>query len=168
MRAFSIPGAVLLVMALAVGCDQGTPTSPDVDALNPQLNVTEAYEVTIFLTRVDVLYTDGSVITDVVPGLPAVYDLLGLQDGLLAGLGIASLPAGLVSEIRLIIDDAWITFDAGEFRLFVPGSKIKFVGEFDTTTTIDLVFIFVDGDQLIVSKKGDIKLRPIFKVFPVL
>ncbi len=39
MRAFTIPGAVLLVMALAVGCDQGTPTDPSVDRLAPQLEV---------------------------------------------------------------------------------------------------------------------------------
>ncbi len=39
MRAFIIPGAVLLVAAVAVGCDQGTPTSPSADALVPQFNV---------------------------------------------------------------------------------------------------------------------------------
>ena len=38
MRALAIPGAVLLVMALAVGCDQGTPTSPSPDVLGPQLD----------------------------------------------------------------------------------------------------------------------------------
>ena len=36
MRAFIIPGAVLVVAAVAVGCDQGTPTSPSADALVPQ------------------------------------------------------------------------------------------------------------------------------------
>ena len=36
MRVFIIPGAVLLVAAVAVGCDQGTPTSPSADALVPQ------------------------------------------------------------------------------------------------------------------------------------
>ena len=39
MRAFIIPGAVLLVAAVAVGCDQGTPTSPSADALVPQFHV---------------------------------------------------------------------------------------------------------------------------------
>ena len=39
MRVFIIPGAVLLVAAVAVGCDQGTPTSPSADALVPQFNV---------------------------------------------------------------------------------------------------------------------------------
>ena len=49
MRALTISGAVLLVMALAVGCDQGTPTSPSVDALGPQLDLkVELFECTFF------------------------------------------------------------------------------------------------------------------------
>ncbi len=39
MRVFIIPGAVLVVAAVAVGCDQGTPTSPSADALVPQFHV---------------------------------------------------------------------------------------------------------------------------------
>ena len=49
MRALTISGAVLLVMALAVGCDQGTPTSPSEDALGPQLDQRVAlFECTFF------------------------------------------------------------------------------------------------------------------------
>ncbi len=39
MRVSRIPGAVLVVVAVAVGCDQGTPTSPSADALVPQFHV---------------------------------------------------------------------------------------------------------------------------------
>ena len=38
MRALRISGAFVLVAALALGCDQGTPTSPSVEVLGPQLS----------------------------------------------------------------------------------------------------------------------------------
>ncbi len=49
MRAFMIPGVLLLGAAFVVGCDQGTPTSPSVDALGLQLDQrVELFECTFF------------------------------------------------------------------------------------------------------------------------
>lgn len=87
------------------------------------------------------------------------FDVLTLRNGTLADLGVADVPVGAYSQVRVIVDDATIDFDDGNdpYDVFVPsgaqtGLKISMdpplVVEEGSTSTAILDF---DADRAVVE-----------------
>lgn len=107
----------------------------------------EVEAIVITIARVDLVFADPlQPITSITP-TRTTFDLLTLRNGVTEELGIAALPPGVLSQIRLIIDSAEITIDGHTSDLRIPsGSQtgIKLNGEVEiapcvaTTVLIDL------------------------------
>ena len=97
---------------------------------------------------------DGGWLT--VSEAPVTFDLLTLQDGVTAELGLADLPPGAYGQIRLHLAEASVVVDEEEFALTVPPGVLKLVGGFllepgmQTEITIDF-----DADQSIHYAPGN-------------
>ncbi len=102
--------------------------------------------VTVTISRVDIVFADDSMPPETIVPPNTSFNLLDLRDGVTAVLGVAELPVGLISQLRLIIEDASITIDGQTSPLKIPSGEQtgeKLVGEFEispcfvTTVTID-------------------------------
>ncbi len=97
-------------------------------ATDPPLVDVASAEVTI--SRVELV--PGRVLVTDFGGTPQTYDLLDLDDGVIALLGETTIPVGDYSQLRLIVDGASVTLGSGEtFELRVPsgmqtGIKVNF------------------------------------------
>ncbi len=121
----------------------------------------------IFVQRVDVVHTTdlavkGQVMTVLDLPQPIEMDLLSFQSGVLTRLGISisDLPPGFVTQIRLVLADATITFDGGTFSLFVPGGVVMLDGVLEVPGSIDAVFDF-DPAKSVVERPADFLLKPV-------
>ena len=61
-----------------------------------------------------------SVLPDTLTAEERTYDLLTLVDGVSAVLGEEELPAGSYSQIRLIVEDAWMVVEGDSVDVFIP------------------------------------------------
>jgi len=130
----------------------------------------EALHITI--SRVDLVFypaqgTEEEVIT--VVDKPLTINLLTLLNGMREILGLTELPQGTVSQIRLIVSDAWITINGKQEPVKVPSgvqTGIKLSGVFVVTpnSVIDVVIDF-DAEKSIVYTKGQgYLLKPVIKI----
>lgn len=130
----------------------------------------EAVYVTI--SRVDIVFEpieggEAQVIT--IKEEPQTFELLSLQNGVKAVLAIASLPEGIVSQIRLIITKASIIKDGEEFPVKVPSgvqTGIKLNGKFLVTSSrnTDVVIDFDAKHSIIYTKGEGYILKPVIKI----
>ncbi len=130
----------------------------------------EAVYVTI--SRINVVFQpfeggEEQVIT--VKEEPQTFDLLSLQNGVKAVLAIASLPEGIVSQIRLIITKASIIKDGEYFPVKVPSgvqTGIKLNGTFLVTSSrnTDVVIDFDAKHSIIYTKGEGYILKPVIKI----
>jgi len=136
-----------------------------VDARHPP---EELKAVTLFLERVDIVHTtdldiDGEVMTVLEFPKPTVVELLTLQSGILSVLGLTDLDEGFVTQIRLVVTDATITFNGDKFPLKIPSGVLRFNGVVSVPDGGDAVFEF-DAEKSVISKKdGSFKLKPVIK-----
>ena len=91
-------------------------------------------------------------------------DLLQLQGGVVADLGLSALPVGTYDEVRLHLTDAWVVDDGLTHPLDVPSgftSGVKLKGEFEIAacgeTVVDLDWDV--GAHLLLNPQG-YSLRP--------
>ena len=100
----------------------------------------------------------------VVSDVPTSFDLLSLQGGVVAPLGLANVPEGYYDEVRLVVSDAWVEVDGVEEPLDVPSgstSGVKVKADFAIESCGDVV-VDLDWDvgaQLMLNPQG-YKLRP--------
>jgi hypothetical protein len=110
---------------------------------------------------------------EVLAAQPATYDLLTLRNGVFATLGVATVPAGHYTQVRLKLDPGSnIVVDGVEHPLKVPSglqSGLKLVGEFDVPAggTTDIVLDFDASRSVILTGNGSYMLKPVVKVLPV-
>ncbi len=159
---------VLLAAVLAVGLLAGAGIGP-AGAAPPALPEKPLQSITIKLQRVDVVHTTdlavkGQVIIVLEPDRPVFVNLLDMQDGVLTALGIstADLPAGFITQIKLVITHASITFDGDECLLFVPGGEIIINTEVEVGPGIiggDVVFAFDPEKQVKPNRHFDFILK---------
>ncbi len=166
---------VLLAAVLAVGLLAGAGIGL-AGAAPPALPDKPLQAIILKLVRVDVVHTTDLAVTgQVIPVLeflpPVPVNLLDLQDGVLTALGIstADLPAGFVTQVRLVITDAFITFDGDECALFVPGWIILINGEVEVGPGIidgDMVFEFDVDKQVIPNRHFGFILKHVIQAKP--
>lgn len=94
------------------------------------------------------------------------FELLSLQGGVTAELGMAALPEGYYGQIRLDLSSASVVADGEEFGLDVPSGVLKLNGGFDlengmaTEVTID----FDAGKSVHRTGNGQWKMQPVVSI----
>ncbi len=145
-----------------------------VDAPNPDVK-----EIVVSITGVDAHFAGGSWVS--LSSLPVTVDLLQLQGGTFASLGIGQLPPGHVTQLRLSVSDAGpnyvTTMDGVRHPLTVPSgdeSGIKLVGGFDVPPcALGNVTLDFDGKNSIfvhpIGRDGgvDWMLRPVVRLHSI-
>ena len=127
--------------------------------------------VDIRIAQVDIVHTTdlavtGQVITISEPNRG--FDLLALGTlGVLTtltdrGVPVSDLPEGFITQFRLVLTDATITFDGTTFPLRIPSGVIKLNGVFVVPGDQDAVFHFDPEKQLIQTGRG-IMLKPVIE-----
>jgi len=105
----------------------------------------ELKAVTLRVEQVNIVHTTDLAVKGVViivldPESPITFNLLDLQSGILTGLGITDLPGGFVTQIRLVVTEASITFDGTTFELIIPSGEVKLDGVLTVPDSGDAVF----------------------------
>ena len=107
---------------------------------------------------------------EVIQSGTATYDLLQLRNGLFATLGVAPVPAGHYTQIRLKLDPGSNVVVGGiTYPLFIPSgeqSGYKLVGEFDVPADDSVeVLLDLDGARSIhQTGNGRYMLRPTARI----
>lgn len=128
----------------------------------------ELKAIELRLERVDIVHTTdlavkGEVITVIEFPQPTIINLLGLQSGILTALGICDLPDGFVTQVKLVVTEAVITFNGELFLLQIPSGVVKLDGVLTVSNDEDAVFEFDAEKSLIPMRDGVFKLKPIIK-----
>lgn len=165
----TIIGMLVAVMFLATACQK--------DSGNATLNVrlTDApgdYEaVNVEIERVEVhTEADGWVTLNTYAGVYNLLDYVNGEDTLLA---TASLPAGSVSQIRLILgDDNTVQVDGQIYELKTPsaqqsGLKLNLHETLAVGAVHGLVLDFDAGQSVVETGSGKYILKPVIRVMNV-
>jgi hypothetical protein len=112
-----------------------------------------------------------SVLPDTLTVEERTYDLLTLVDGVSAVLGEEELPAGLYTQIRLVLEDAWMVVEGDSTALDVPSgeqSGLKLIHTFSVDPGV-LTELTLDWDacrSLVETPPGSgiWKLKPTIRV----
>lgn len=112
----------ILLLAGTVACSDETGTSGNgtvvvrlTDAPSDDLE-----SAVIYISEVSLKGGDASASDHVISSTKASFDLLTLQNGVMATLATATVPTGTYSQIRLLVDSARVTLKAG--HTFADGS----------------------------------------------
>ncbi|MFI5131256.1 MAG: DUF4382 domain-containing protein [Chitinophagales bacterium] len=99
----------------------------------------------------------------------AVYNLLGLQNGVDTLLATGIIPTGVLKEVRFVLgNDNSIVIDSTEYPLTIPsgsesGLKIKINKQLNAT--LDSLLIDFDAALSIMQTgTGEYKLKPVLKI----
>jgi len=103
-----------------------------VSSVDAKLPTEELKAITLFVEQVDIVLTSdlavkGVVITAIDFPQPTKVELLTLQSGILTALGITDLN-GIVTQIRIFVTDATITFNGVTHELKIPAEVVRFNG----------------------------------------
>jgi hypothetical protein len=109
---------------------------------------------------------DGWISLDVNTGK---YDLLKLTNGLDTLLGTAELPAGKISQIRLVLgEENTVTVDGVEVALFTPsaqqsGLKVLVTAELQAGLTSVITLDFDAARSIVATGVGSYNLKPVIR-----
>jgi hypothetical protein len=109
---------------------------------------------------------------EVLNSTPATYDLLTLRNGVFATIGMAQVPPGHYTQVRLKLGaGSELVVDGVTYPLVVPSgmqSGYKLVGEFDVPADglVDLALDFDAGRSIVQTGAGQYKLKPTVRVLP--
>lgn len=139
---------------------------------NLRINLTDAPaafdEVNVDIREVRVNFKDDSTGWVTLNTNAAVYNLLGLQNGVDTLLATGNVQTGIVKEIRLILGPNNSILENGVSKpLTVPsgaesGLKIK-VGK-NLRAGLDSILVDFDAALSVKSEAGGYKLRPVLKI----
>jgi hypothetical protein len=128
------------------------------------------FEAINLVVREVSIHRAGGAGWEVIQSGTATYDLLQLRNGLFATLGVAPVPAGHYTQIRLKLDPGSnVVVDGVAHPLFIPSgeqSGYKLVGEFDVPAD-DSVEVIVDLDgarSIHETGNGRYMLRPTARI----
>ncbi|MFC3198917.1 DUF4382 domain-containing protein [Parapedobacter deserti] len=116
-------------------------------------------------------HVDGSGWISVDPVVPGTYDLLKFRNGADTLLARAELPAGRLSQVRLILGGAnGIVVDGTEYPLDVPsgqqsGLKLNVHEELAPNGSYEMWTDFDAARSIVQTGNGSYKLKPLIRVF---
>jgi hypothetical protein len=102
----------------------------------------------------------------------ATYDLLTLQNGVFATIGMGEVPAGRYTQIRLMLGSgSTVVVDGVTYPLTVPSglqTGLKLVGTFDVPEggLLDIALDFDAARSVVQNGAGRYQLKPTVKVLP--
>jgi hypothetical protein len=182
----SIPAvaAAGLALALAAGCGNDGPSSPGFGTMRVQMTDAPGSfdEVNLVVTEVSVrrefAVSDSDSVDDagdwiVLSDGPHTYDLMDLQNGVFTTIGVADLPAGAYSQIRMKLGTgSTVVVDGVSHPLVVPSgaqSGLKLIGDFDVAAggTTDIGLDFDAGRSVHQTGNGTWMLKPVVRVMPI-
>ena len=110
-----------------------------------------------------------TIVDNTAPEADRTFDLLQLVNGNFAALGLAKLPAGDYTQIRVIVQSATVTISGTTSALTIPsGSQtgIKIVAPFTVTAdqTLSLTLDFEVAQSLKLTGNGSYQLSPVIRV----
>ncbi len=116
--------------------------------------------------RVDIVHTDDQAVKRVITvrdfdGSPITIELLDLQSGILTELGICDIDDdidGFVTQFRIVVTDATITFNGETDSLKIPAGVVRFNGVVSVPADEDAVFDF-DAEKSLISKPSGFQLK---------
>ncbi len=172
--------ALLILLALLVlaGCSK-SPTGPaalgtlrvqltdapgDFEAVNLVIDQVAAH---IESTAVD---TSGG--WEILSSHPGTFDLIQLRNGVFTTIGVAEIPAGHYTQIRLKLGaGSDVVVDGVTHPLVVPSgleTGLKLIGSFDVPAggLVDVALDFDAARSIHRTGAGDYLLRPTVKVMP--
>lgn len=163
-------------MALgAVSCKKDASTS---SASQMDVYMTDAPSNNYDAVFIDILRVEVNTSSDSVSGWnsigiikPGIYNLLDFRNGLDTLLASASLPAGTISQIRLVLGtNNKVMEDSVEYDLKVPsgmtsGLKLNVHAELQAGVTYKLWIDFDAGRSVVKKGNGNYSLKPIIRTF---
>ena len=129
--------------------------------------------VWINIQKVEVTMEGHSAVT-LVPIRPGMYDLLKFRNGLDTLLLTATLPAGKVSQIRLILGEGNnVVVDGQTHDLNTPsaqesGLKLNLKDEFVAGGAYDVWIDFDAAKSIVVTGNGKYQLKPVIRAYTAL
>jgi len=120
----------------------------------------ELKEIALLVERVDIVHTDDLGVKEVMTVVtgPISFNLLDLRSGIVAELGIPTIDDGVVTQFRIVVTAATITFDGLTFELFIPAGVLRFNGVLEVPDDTDAVFVF-DAEKSLISKPVGFQLK---------
>lgn len=166
-----------LGLGALVGCESTGPQFGRVNLYLTDAPLANVASATVWISRASLIPGDdggGFTITDT----PQEYDLLQLQNGATALLGSANIPVGDYAQLRLVVDSARVTLEAGSTfsdgssakSLLVPsgmqtGIKVVFAPPVHVEPGVTNILVDFDASQSFVflgppSAPNDVLFRP--------
>jgi len=181
MKGIKLLFTAILASMLVFSCKKD-----DDNTTNPTTNNNTA-KVSLHLTDgpadYDAIYIDiqsvevtmeGSSAVTLTPVRPGVYDLLQLRNGLDTLLLVANLPAGKISQIRLILgNNNSIVVDGQGYPLSTPsaqesGVKLNLKETLVAGGAYDIWLDFDAGKSIVETGNGKYKLKPVIRAYSAL
>lgn len=173
MNKMMLTGAMAMGLML-VSCNTEDPieTSGGTSTMNVKLTDAPGNydQVNINVQAVEVIYEDSGKVTmnAITPG---IYDLLKLNNGLDTLIATEDLPAGKISQLRLILgDNNTVMVDSVVYDLKTPsaqssGLKIKFNEELVDGVAYDVTLDFDAARSIVLTGNGKYILKPVIRAF---
>lgn len=169
---------VLMVFTMATGllvaCKKDKEAIPTAKTAQVNMRLTDApadYDaVYIDIQKVEVTM-EGSAAVTLTPVRPGVYDVMKLRNNLDTLLIRAELPAGRISQIRLILGtNNSVTIDGTIYPLNTPsaqesGLKLNLNTELKAGGSYDIWLDFDVAKSIVATGSGKFNLKPVIKAF---
>lgn len=102
---------------------------------------------------------------------PGIYDILDLNNGVDALLGETSLPAGKVSQLRMILGtENYVTVDGVRYPLSTPsaqqsGLKLNWMETLEPDGAYEIWLDFDADKSIVMQGNGSYSLKPVIRIF---
>lgn len=168
-------GITLLVLLLTSwSCKKADDTQNAQGKASVSMHLTDdpaAYDaVYIDIQQVEVTVEGSSAVT-LTPVRPGVYNLLSFRNGLDTLLLRADIPAGKISQMRLILGaNNWVVVDGNRYDLNTPsaqesGLKLNLNETFAANGSYDLWIDFDAGKSINQTGNGKYMLKPVVRAY---
>jgi hypothetical protein len=173
--------AILIIAFLTVSACNKDNSNPDTNKSGSKASVN--FHLTDGPAEYDAVYIDiqrvqltmeGSGMIELTPVRPGMYDLLKFRNGLDTLLLRADIPAGKVSQIRLILgSENYVVVDGDMEKLNTPsaqesGLKLNLKEEFVAGGSYDIWIDFDAGKSIHETGNGKFQLKPVIKAYSAL
>lgn len=121
-----------------------------------------------------VVTMEGSAAVTVVPIRPGIYDLLDFSNGVDTLLAEATVPAGKVSQIRLVLgDNNSVVVDGTSYPMSTPsaqesGLKLNLKETLEAGAAYTFWIDFDAGKSIVQTGNGGYKLKPVIRAYSAL
>ncbi len=172
-----LPAILITIASLALvafGCGKGTVTSPRGTG-TVRVSLTDApadFDSVVLVIREVSVHREGRDESgwSSVPLTGSVFDLLQLRNGVFTNLGVAIVPAGHYTQVRLILDPgSYLVANGVRHDLVVPSglqTGLKLVGNFDVPTggVVDIGIDFDAARSIHITGNGRYMMKPTARV----